>query len=519
MFLKPTSNSCGVATLIAPNTSIEIHSTTLDQCGRLIALECNLNGNLYVLCNVYAPTVDKAMDQAIFGQFLYNTIERFFGESVILGGDLNCNIEHLQNNLYKQKQSYSSYLQQMVETLDLVDIWKVKNPGVHKFTRRQNTRNGLIHSRIDFFLVTSHLEYVVQKADILPGLKSDHSLLELSLFVENQPKRGRGLWKLNTSLLQDSDYIKLIKSTISDAKLDLANLSDKHMDWDYVKCRIRTESISFSIKKNKKQHKYINSLTQRLTYLEGQISTTPSPLELEEYETINSEVEEYYEQKARGTFVRSRCKFVNEYEKPSKYFLNLEKTRQKKLQINALNIDGKRIFNPFHILEAQKNFYSKLFSNSENDPDTTEIDNYLNSVNFPKVSNDAMEVCDKEISMNELEKSVKELHNNKAPGPDGLPGEFYKIFWNDISDLVSKSFQDAFKNGSLSKTQKQGVLCLIPKKGKDLTKLESWRPLSLLNTDYKILAKVLAKRLKSALLEIINPDQMGYIFSMAKTLD
>ena len=122
MFLKPTSNSCGVATLIAPNTSIEIHSTTLDQCGRLIALECNLNGNLYVLCNVYAPTVDKAMDQAIFGQFLYNTIERFFGESVILGGDLNCNIEHLQNNLYKQKQSYSSYLQQMVETLDLVDI-------------------------------------------------------------------------------------------------------------------------------------------------------------------------------------------------------------------------------------------------------------------------------------------------------------------------------------------------------------------------------------------------------------
>ena len=74
-----------------------------------------------------------------------------------------------------------------------------------------------------------------------------------------------------------------------------------------------------------------------------------------------------------------------------------------------------------------------------------------------------------------------------------------------------KSYHDAFENGFLTKTQKQGVLCLIPKKGKDLTKLESWRPLSILNTDYKILAKVLAKRLKLGLNEIINPDQIGYM--------
>ena len=73
------------------------------------------------------------------------------------------------------------------------------------------------------------------------------------------------------------------------------------------------------------KHKSINSLAQRLTLLEGQILTTPSPLELEEYETIKSEVEEYYGQKVRGTFVCSRCKFVNEYKKPSKYLLNLEK--------------------------------------------------------------------------------------------------------------------------------------------------------------------------------------------------
>ena len=116
-----------------------------------------------------------------------------------------------------------------------------------------------------------------------------------------------------------------------------------------------------------------------------------------------------------------------------------------------------------------------------------------------------------ESSQYELEKAVQELQNNKAPGPDGFPGKFYKIFWNDISDLLLNSFHDAFNNGFLTKSQKQGVLCLIPKKGKDLTKLEVWGPLSVLNTDYKILAKVLAKRLKLGLKEIRNPDQIGYM--------
>ena len=134
---------------------------------------------------------------------------------------------------------------------------------------------------------------------------------------------------------------------------------------------------------------------------------------------------------AKG-LIRSRCKFINEYEKPSKDFLKLEKVRQKKLQISALNIDGQRICNPAQILEAQKVFYSKLFSRSETDFNMTEgeCNNYLDSVNIPKLSNSTKKVCDGVITMAELEKAVQELQNNKAPGPDGLPAEFYKIFWN-----------------------------------------------------------------------------------------
>ena len=63
----------------------------------------------------------------------------------------------------------------------------------------------------------------------------------------------------------------------------------------------------------------------------------------------------------------------------------------------------------------------------------------------------------------------------------------------------------------LSVEQRRGILSIIPKKDKDLRFLKNWRPLSLLNTDYKILTKVLATRLQTALNEIVSPDQNGYI--------
>ena len=73
------------------------------------------------------------------------------------------------------------------------------------------------------------------------------------------------------------------------------------------------------------------------------------------------------------------------------------------------------------------------------------------------------------------------------------------------------SYSKSFDSGHLTPSQKQGTFILIPKKDKDLTDLKSWRPLSLLNSDYKILAKLLAKRLRVTLTEIINPDQIGYM--------
>ena len=127
------------------------------------------------------------------------------------------------------------------------------------------------------------------------------------------------------------------------------------------------------------------------------------------------------------------------------------------------------------------------------------------------ISNDDKIILDDDITVDEIADAVKNLSNNKSPGSDGFPIEFYKFFWSKIKTYVCNSILYGVTNGELSTDQRRGILTLIPKKDKDTCKLKNWRPLTLLNSDYKIFAKLMAKRLQSVLTQIISPDQSGCI--------
>ena len=88
---------------------------------------------------------------------------------------------------------------------------------------------------------------------------------------------------------------------------------------------------------------------------------------------------------------------------------------------------------------------------------------------------------------------------------------FLKIFWNTIKSFYINSINYSYENGKLTDLQKQGVISLLPKKGKDLSSLNNWRPISLLNIDYKITSKAIANRMKSVLDTIINDSQTGFL--------
>lgn len=104
-----------------------------------------------------------------------------------------------------------------------------------------------------------------------------------------------------------------------------------------------------------------------------------------------------------------------------------------------------------------------------------------------------MESCAGLLSEDECLNAIKEFKNNKSPGTDGFTSEFYKFYWPELKSDMTSSFNYAFQKGTLSISQRRGIISLIPKKDRDKTLLENLRPISLLNVDCKILTKAIAE--------------------------
>ena len=229
---------------------------------------------------------------------------------------------------------------------------------------------------------------------------------------------------------------------------------------------------------------------------------------LEKLETLKNKIETLNKEKTEGTLVRSKALELNS-KLDSSYYKSQEKTNYKTCHIVQIeNEKGQMLNNEKEILNEIKSFYYNLYTEKQYEPINKE--SFLNN-NIPKLDDTAIQECEKEITLEECSKALKKMKNRKTPGTDGFTVEFYKMFWTSIKDLVLESFYFAFDIGELSIDQKRGIIKLLPKKDKILKFLKNWRPISLLNTDYKILAHILASRLQHVLPQIIHPDQNGYI--------
>ena len=136
---------------------------------------------------------------------------------------------------------------------------------------------------------------------------------------------------------------------------------------------------------------------------------------------------------------------------------------------------------------------------------------FLNPDNTPKLNDEQQKTCEGLITAEECLSAPKMFAKNKTPGSDGLTVEFYLCFCDYLAIPLISCFNEAFQCGEMSISQRRGIISLTPKKNKDTLLLKNWRPISLLNTDYKIATKCIAIPLEKVLLRLINNDQTRYI--------
>lgn len=168
--------------------------------------------------------------------------------------------------------------------------------------------------------------------------------------------------------------------------------------------------------------------------------------------------------------------------------------------------DGQVKSDPKEINDQFKLFYMLLYSS-----DSSGSLDFLEKVTFPTITDKDKATLEQLISEAEMGRAIKLIKNGKAPVPDGYPVEFYKAFANKLIPLLKSVYDELLKHEKRPTSMTQATISVLPKKGKDPAKCESYLSISLLSCDYKILTKILSFRLESIVPTIVHPDQTGFV--------
>ena len=265
-------------------------------------------------------------------------------------------------------------------------------------------------------------------------------------------------------------------------------------NWEMFKLEVKKVTKSFSILRAKHRTNTIlicNEMKERY-------------FDMEIMQNIMNKEQEIKNFISKGNMIRSKSEVLNKVYEEGREINRKEEIKKGNYKfIHQLRTkDDKPIMDKEKILNEIKEFYQSLFTSQK--IKEKDIEEYLFNFKSSELKNEDREMLNNYISEQEVREAIRDLNIDKSPGDDGITAEFYQAFNLAIVPIVTEVFNNIWLNDEMPSSKKNGIIQLIYKKKGTVTNLKYWRPITLLNLDYKILTKILANRLKLCIDYLLN---------------
>ncbi len=503
------------------------------------ALELDLTrrrGSRLTLLNLYAPNDHR--ESVLFWNELF---ELYSGPSVarpdVVLGDFNL-VEDLIDRAPARPDPDAPVgaLRRFLSLLGLLDGWRCRNGTSHDFSYLQQASGS--QSRIDRIYLTSRLLAMSHSWTILPpGIPTDHYLVSVALPDYNLPPTGQGRWRLPAMLLSDKTFLD--EAMRLGSELTAQPPPDSHAA-SPAQWRLLTYKQRLGAFARRRAKALSPKLDARIAALQANarsiLRDDSVPLGDRERDAaiLREEAAKLEERRFRDSRTRNQFREAILGETVSRAWIRRHMQSEMQDPIYELQLPAadEQSAHPGYtrsstaMAEIARNFYDGL----QRDPDLHATDHgaavrTVLSDSLPSITDAERDVFDSPLSWADVAAALLSSALHKAPGLDGLPSELWLKLHRmylarsrrdrpafDVVELLTAAFNEIGRIGVASDSDfSSGWICPIYKLKGDTRMISNYRPITVLNADYKILTKVLATRVARVAGRLVHPDQAGFI--------
>uniref|UniRef100_A0A8C5M1H2 Reverse transcriptase domain-containing protein n=1 Tax=Leptobrachium leishanense TaxID=445787 RepID=A0A8C5M1H2_9ANUR len=509
----------GVSILIRSDVVYQLHRKISDPRGRYLILVCSLNHKTYTLVNIYSPNTE----QLSFISGILHRVSLVATGVLLICGDLNYSIDPLRDVRSpkipiptKRSIRQGQKLRDLFSSHGLYDVWRLWHPGDSEFTFHSRVHNT--YSRLDYFLLQSSSLSQVLKCEILDITWSDHAPVFLTIGEGGERGAGKAMWRFNDSILSDPGALAEIEQTLAEY-FTLNNTPGVTPEtlWQAHKAVLRGVCIKWASRLNQARQADKLLILSQIHVAAQANSSDPTPAHLKILLEAQARLSDWNYKALLYSQRRLKARYYAYRDRPGRLLARYLRPTVAATRISHLVLDSgrKTVYKPLEIGNALAAYYGDLYNlQSDSHPSSiseARVDRYLSDLHLPSLTSTQRDGLSSPFTELEIATTIKSLPSHKSPGPDGFTDIYYKNFSALLTPHLLSLFSSAAETGRFPEEMLRTTIVPLPKPGKSPTLCPNFRPISLLNVDVKIYAKIIANRVAELLPGLICSDQVGFI--------